>query len=566
MTTDSILEMGLLAVVLSSFWMVFVLTIRTAVARWLGARWAYYLWLVPLIGLLAMGVPTRSVQRILDVPGIEVPVVNGVIDSASRMFAYKVNPAQASATRIPKISRSELTELLLISWLLGTLLTLLHFSVRNFQYSKKVRLSSRSLTCQQESLIQTHCPNLVGKSSQAIRKLPSGCGPAVVGLLRPVLYLPADFFQRYTAQQQALILEHEHQHLRRHDLIGLLFARVFRCLFWFNPLVYVAEWYLQLDQELSVDEKVLVTKNRASRRLYGESLLLSARTGVSFTQVNYSPSFGHIKQRTYMLKHYRQHLLGSLLGGFLLTISVSVSVAYGVLGALELEPDLKIREALRLPMTTTLSELESGATDDVLAAMLVKLKRLETAFPDRPLSDNELAQLTDLLALVYYQTGELDHSIKLYEKVVSLADEMPEHQSRALNSIAKIHFAQENYVETIRALVQSEDISPAEHLAESWALRSRAFVKLQQWQRGLRYINHAIAQSEAYGEVPRRNWLLSQTALEWKVGDLASAARSLEKSLELFPGTSYENKLVVFNELVQEVWEPVVPEESLAQF
>ena len=119
---------------------------------------------------------------------------------------------------------------------------------------------------------------------------------------------------------------------------------------------------------------------------------------------------------------------------------------------------------------------------------------------------------------------------------------------------------------TIKTLAQSEDISPIEPPAQSRALRSRAFVKLQQWKSGLHYINRAIEQSEANAEVPQKGWLLLQTALEWKLGELASAARSLEKSIEFFPETTYEQTLVVFNELVQEVWEPVVSEESLAQF
>jgi len=82
----------------------------------------------------------------------------------------------------------------------------------------------------------------------------------------------------------------------------------------------------------------------------------------------------------------------------------------------------------------------------------------------------------------------------------------------------------------------------------------------------LRYINNAIRQSQTDGEVPQKNWLLSQAALEWKLGDLASAARSLEKSMEIDPGTTYEHTLVAFNERVQEVWEPTVNERSLAQF
>ena len=567
MTTESIFELGVLAVALSSIWIVFVLSIRIAVARWLGARWAYYLWLVPLLGLLAMGIPNQPVQRILDIPGIEVPVVNSAIETATGMLGFADKPVVVKLAQASDRWGLTVPELLLITWVLGALFSLLYFSARSIQFSAKMKRSSRPLSDQQESHVRTGCTGLANMSPARFRILSTDRGPAVAGLFQPVLLLPINFFERFTTQQQVLILEHEYQHLRSHDLVYLLVARIYRCLFWFNPLVYIAERYLQLDQELSCDEKVLATKNLTTRRIYGETLLLSAHTRFPFAQVSYSPSFGQIKQRTSMLRHYKQRIFASLLGGLLLTVSASVSVTYGVLGTLELEPDLAIREALRIPMEEALTELKAGALGkEELGFLLARLNRLETAFPQQPLSDNELAQLSDLLALVYYRMGDYDRSLKMYEKVVQLTDTVPEHQSRVLNTIGEIQFTLGDYVETIKSLEQSKDISPVPPSAENRALRSRAFVRLQYWDQGLRYIKLAIEQTEADGGIPLESWLLSQTALQWKVGDLTGAARSLERSIEYFPEVSYEHTLVVFNDLVQEVWEPVLTEKTLAQF
>ena len=567
MTTESILELGVLSVTLSSIWIAFVLSIRIAVARWLGARWAYYLWLVPLLGLLAMGVPNQPVQRMLDIPGIEVPVVNSAIETATGMLGFT---DKSMVVKLPLANDRQglsVPQFLLITWVLGALFSLLYFSVRIIRFSVKMKHSSRSLSDQQESDVRARCAGLTNMPPARFRVLSTDQGPAVAGLIQPVLLLPIDFFERFTIQQQALVLEHEYQHLRSHDLGYLLLARVYRCLFWFNPLVYIAERYLQLDQELSCDEKVLANKNRTTRRIYGETLLLSAHTPLPFAQVSYSPSFGQIKQRTSMLRHYKQRIFASLLGGLLLMVSASVSVTYGVLGTLELEPDLTVREALRIPMEAALTELETGALDSQeLSLMLDRLSQLETAFPQQALSDNELAQLSDLLALVHYRMGDHDRSLNMYEKVVRLTDKVPEHRSRALNSIGEIQFALGNYEETIKSLEQSKDISPVPPSAENLALRSRAFVRLQHWDQGLRYIKLAINQTEADGRIPPENWLLSQTALQWKIGDLIDAARSLERSMEYFPEASYEHTLVVFNDLVQEVWEPVLTEKTLAQF
>ena len=567
MPTEGILELGALAVALSSIWIVFVLSIRIAVSRWLGARWAYYLWLVPLLRLLAMGIPKQTVQRIFNVPGIEVPVVNKVIKTSAGLVSLIDKPTKIRSSQIPGSKQSTKPELLLTTWLLGTWLSLLFFATRSFLFSAKMDRSSRALTRQQQALLKKRCAGLADQSVAAIRILSSNKGPAVTGLFQPVLLLPVDFFHRYTPQQQVLILDHEYQHVRRHDLFFLLLARIYRCLFWFNPLVYVAERYLQLDQELSCDEKVLSGQSRTIRRIYGETLLLSAHAKFRLPQVSYTPSFGQIKQRTTMLRHHNQRILGSLLGGLLLMISVGASVVYGVLGTLELEPDFEVREELRVPMAESLKLLENRVfDDDVLTAMLAKLKRLETAFPEQALSDNELAQLNNLLAFIYYQMGDYDHSLAQYKRVVSWTDKVPELKARALYAIAEIQFAQGNYVETLKALVHSADVSSVDPSAESWALRSQAFVRLKNWDQGLRYISLAIEQAESDGLVPQEKWLLSQTALKWKLGDLEGAARSLQRSIEFFPKTPYEQTLAAFNQLVQESWEPLLTEKTLAQF
>jgi len=480
MTTERLLELGLLAVGLSSFWVVFVLAVRVAVTRWLGARWAYYLWLVPLLGLLAMAVPSQPVQRVLNVPGIEVPVVNSVIDTASGMFSL-ASKAGKGESQIAPAHYFDMPALILGTWALGFLLFFLVFSVRSFKSSKGMYNASNVLSAEQNATVRMRCAPLAHRFSDSIRILSSNHGPAVVGLPRQVLYLPANFFQRYSSQQQILMLEHEYQHLERRDLIGLALARIYRCLFWFNPLVYIAESYLRLDQELSVDEKVLAASNRTTRRLYGETLVLSAQAEIAFAQVSYSPSYGHIKQRTQMLRHYHGRTAGQVLGGLLLISSVSVSIAYGVLGVLEFRPELEFREV------------------------------------------------------------------------------------RVLDSKAKIQFEQKNYIETVKTLIQMERISPASLSAENLALRSQALVKLHQWGQGLRYINRAIVQSETDGEIPKQDWLLVQTALEWKLGDLPAAAFSLERSIEFYPETTYEDTLIVLNEMVQDVWEPIVNDGSLAQ-
>lgn len=133
------------------------------------------------------------------------------------------------------------------------------------------------------------------------RRLPADLGPAVIGLLRPRILLPADFAHRYSAEEQALVLAHEQEHLRRRDLpVQAVFAAL-RCLFWFNPLAHLAAARLRFDQELACDAAVLA-RHPGARRRYGEALLKTELADFGLA-VGCPWQSGHpLKERLTMLK------------------------------------------------------------------------------------------------------------------------------------------------------------------------------------------------------------------------------------------------------------------------
>ncbi len=97
-------------------------------------------------------------------------------------------------------------------------------------------------------------------------------GPALVGLLRPLIVLPSDFDQRYTPAERVLILAHERTHARRGDGLANLGCAIIQCLWWFNPLVHLAARLFRLDQELACDADV-VGRHPNSLRDYASAML-----------------------------------------------------------------------------------------------------------------------------------------------------------------------------------------------------------------------------------------------------------------------------------------------------
>ncbi len=99
-----------------------------------------------------------------------------------------------------------------------------------------------------------------------------GAGPMLVGLWQPKIVVPADFAERYTPQEQDLILAHERAHRQRGDVPAQALACALQAVFWFNPLVHWAASRFRLDQELACDEAV-VRAQPHSRPAYATAML-----------------------------------------------------------------------------------------------------------------------------------------------------------------------------------------------------------------------------------------------------------------------------------------------------
>lgn len=150
--------------------------------------------------------------------------------------------------------------------------------------------------------------------------------PAVLGVVRPRIVLPADFEHRYDARQQVLLRAHERIHVSRGDLrVNALVAAV-RCAFWFNPLVHLAASAFRLDQELACDARVM-RRFPSLRRPYGDAMI---RTQLAIQPLPMGCHWGFqhpLKERIDMLRQPHPSTLRRLAGGSLV---LALAMACGV--------------------------------------------------------------------------------------------------------------------------------------------------------------------------------------------------------------------------------------------
>ena len=93
--------------------------------------------------------------------------------------------------------------------------------------------------------------------------------PFVLGIIRSRIYIPF----RMPKQEQAYILAHEECHIRRLDPLWKLIAFLLLAVYWWNPLVWIAFFYMVRDVEMSCDEAVIEQFGNEIKQGYSNSLL-----------------------------------------------------------------------------------------------------------------------------------------------------------------------------------------------------------------------------------------------------------------------------------------------------
>jgi beta-lactamase regulating signal transducer with metallopeptidase domain len=263
-----------------------VLILRKPVRAAFGARSAYALWLAVPLSILALLVPARTVTLPSMVAAKPVATV----------VAGPSSPAPPPELA-PKPPRGwPLGELLLGGWVLVALGGLVIQAERQRRFVRslgKLRASDGVLWSDQP-----------------------GVGPAVIGALAPRVVLPADFALRFTAEEQALILAHEKNHLAAGDAQINAVATGLQCLFWFNPLIHLGAAVLRVDQEIACDAAVLA-RHPKTRRAYGEAMLKTQLAPCAPPLGCHWPASANkqLKERFTLLAHHhanrRRHLAGA---------------------------------------------------------------------------------------------------------------------------------------------------------------------------------------------------------------------------------------------------------------
>jgi len=266
-----------------------ILAIKAIARDKLTPRWQYCLWMILIVriltpwtfntdfsvfNLLPSGQTTQSHTQ-------PTEKIQASPDSLARDSAVVIKGTTPTAifeepTLAEKFSRTSVAgsgNTLAIIWLAGAavLAGYILFGYLKLWYAVKVRrpLTSQSVLdlledCKQQLAVHTILGVVVTDKIST---------PALFGFLRPRLLLPAGLIDRIDYRQLRYIFMHELAHLKRHDIsIGWLVA-ICQVIHWFNPLVWLAFWFMRNDRELACDSLALSNIEPDESSDYGRAIV-----------------------------------------------------------------------------------------------------------------------------------------------------------------------------------------------------------------------------------------------------------------------------------------------------
>ena len=185
-----------------------------------------------------------------------------------------INPDEIRVDK-PKIKLDK-EQIVLICWITGAMVFFLVTLVRFVQIKSKTRFAINT----EENIWET----------DAIKTA------FVMGVINSKIYLPVGL----SSNERELILKHERTHIRHKDYIVRSIMLIVNIVYWWNPFVWLAIWFMKKDMEMFCDEAVVRNMDDYERKDYLNVLLNhSARNSgiypvMSFGETNTKNRIEHI--------------------------------------------------------------------------------------------------------------------------------------------------------------------------------------------------------------------------------------------------------------------------------
>ncbi len=246
-----------------------LLCIKPLTKRLFTPKWQYYVWLTVLIVMVLpvkLSLPAEPVQITpIENTSSQTQQITPEAQQEPAQPAALEEIAQRPALRIPDIPNG----IVRISGFLWLAVAALLLGYRMTKYIMFLR------TIKKYSVPECSLENIPKRLT--VRKTELLDAPLIVGLIKPVLYLPQTEIKE---DELDYILLHELTHYRRHDLLYKWFAMLVSSIHWFNPFVYIVSRQIDEECEVSCDYEVCKTLTEPQKKDYMAMILDFVQTAI----------------------------------------------------------------------------------------------------------------------------------------------------------------------------------------------------------------------------------------------------------------------------------------------
>ncbi|MBV9226403.1 MAG: M56 family metallopeptidase, partial [Acidobacteriaceae bacterium] len=265
----------LLEIALKSTAVLGAASLTVLLSRAKSAAVRHLVWSAAFAALLAL--PLLSIS----LPTLRMPVANSLLAPGlilqTNSSSSRQTPASSTGrqgTTVPPLRpdpQHNWPKWLILAWMAGTAISLAQMSIGWAAIRRLQRRANLVTIPELASLTK-----LLGiREKVSLFQAPRGSMPITFGLLRAVIFLPAEILE-WSAERRRLVLLHELAHVRRGDSGTHVLARAALSLYWWNPLAWTAWRGFLKERERAADDLVLSAGGCASE--YASHLLEIARS------------------------------------------------------------------------------------------------------------------------------------------------------------------------------------------------------------------------------------------------------------------------------------------------
>ena len=272
----------------SSLLILVVFLLEKLLARKIRASVRHALWLVVLVKLLlppALALPTGAMWWLSPgKPVAKLPAVNHYTVTLGDIAPMPQRAAtSAIAAPVPPSPTLSIAGGMLAAGVMVSLALLMWSGFRWWQVRQTVR--SAAETVHLTDALET-AQRLAGfHSSIRLKTVEARVSPAVCGLFRPVILLPRTLAENLSATSLRTILVHEIIHLRRRDVWVNCAQVLLQIVYWWHPLLWLANGSIRRVREEAVDDAVMLALRDDSAE-YASTLLEVARLALPRPLIN----------------------------------------------------------------------------------------------------------------------------------------------------------------------------------------------------------------------------------------------------------------------------------------